>query len=149
MNTLDHNVVTIPNNKVLTDVTSCGNYGALEMQVPMDFYVGVDQDARRAGEIVREACLTSRFVYLARPVPILSKQVIIDNYVAFHIKARPYVLDTQYEKAFESDVHLRVQEAFTRQGILPPAVLHRGMNSDQPGAAPGPGAAGSAAPKKR
>ena len=40
MNTLDDNVVTIPNNKVLTDVTSCGNYGALEMQVAMDFYIG-------------------------------------------------------------------------------------------------------------
>ena len=33
MNTLDHNIITIPNNKVLTDVTSSGNYGALEMQV--------------------------------------------------------------------------------------------------------------------
>ena len=46
MNTLDHNIVTIPNNKVLTDVTSSGNYGALEMQVPMDFYIGIDQDVR-------------------------------------------------------------------------------------------------------
>ena len=45
MNTLDHNIITIPNNKVLTDVTSSGNYGALEMQVAMDFYIGVDQDA--------------------------------------------------------------------------------------------------------
>jgi small-conductance mechanosensitive channel len=125
MNTLDHNIVTIPNNKVLTDVTSCGNYGALEMQVPMDFYVGVDQNVRLARELIREACLTSRFVYLAKPVPILAKQEIIDNYVAFHIKARPYVLDTQYEKAFETDVHLRVQEAFKEHGIKPPAVLHR------------------------
>lgn len=125
MNTLDHNVVTIPNNKVLTDVTSCGNYGALEMQVAMDFFVGADQDVRLASELIREACLTSRFVYLARPVPILAKQEIVDNYVAFHLKARPYVLDTQYEKAFETDVHLRVQQAFKEHGIKPPAVLHR------------------------
>lgn len=46
MNTLDHNIITIPNNKVFTDVTSSGNYGALEMQVAMDFYIGVDQDAK-------------------------------------------------------------------------------------------------------
>jgi hypothetical protein len=91
----------------------------------MDFYLGADQDVRLAGELIREACLTSRFVYLAKPVPILAKQEIIDNYVAFHIKARPYVLDTQYEKAFETDVHLRVQEAFKEHGIKPPAVLHR------------------------
>jgi small-conductance mechanosensitive channel len=125
MMTLDHNVVTIPNNKVLTDVTSCGNYGALSMQVPMDFHVGVDQDVRLASEIVREACLTSRYVYLDRDVPVLAKQVIIDSYVAYALKARPYVLDTKYEKAFETDVHLRVQQGFREHGILPPAVLHR------------------------
>ncbi|MFS8069494.1 MAG: mechanosensitive ion channel family protein, partial [Byssovorax sp.] len=32
MNTLDHNIITIPNNKVLTDVTASGNWGELEMQ---------------------------------------------------------------------------------------------------------------------
>lgn len=125
MNTLDHNVVTIPNNKVLTDVTSCGNYGALEMQVPMDFYIGVDQDLPAAMEIVREACLTSRYVYLAQPVPIVSKQVIQENYICFQIRARPYVLDTKYEKAFETDVHVRVHQAFLEARILPPAILHR------------------------
>jgi hypothetical protein len=41
MNTLDHNIITIPNNKVFTDVTSSANYGALEMQVGMDFYIGM------------------------------------------------------------------------------------------------------------
>lgn len=127
MNTLDHNIVTIPNNKILTDVTSCGNYGALEMQVAMDFYVGADQDIRLACELVREACITSRFAYLDQPVPVLAKQVLQDEYVAFHIKARPYVLDTKYEKSFESDVHMRVQEAFQQHGILPPAVLHRSI----------------------
>jgi small-conductance mechanosensitive channel len=125
MTTLDHNVVTIPNNKILTDVTSCGNYGALEMQVAMDFYVGVDQDVRLAREIVLEACLTSRYVFLDREVPILTKQILLQDIVAIHIKARPYVLDTKYEKAFETDVHLRVLEAFREHGIQPPAVLVR------------------------
>lgn len=132
MNTLDHNVVTIPNNKVLTDVISCGNYGALEMQVAMDFYVGADQDIRLARELIKEACLTSRYVYLERPVPVLAKQVIVQNYVAFHLKARPYVLDTKYEKPFETDVHLRVHEAFRDHGILPPALLHRDRGAAGP-----------------
>ena len=127
MNTLDHNVVTIPNNKILTDVTSSGNYGALEMQVAMDFYVGVDQDVQTAEEIVREACLTSPYVYLDQPVPVLAKQEIVDSYVAVHLKARPYVFDCQYEKAFETDVHFRVLRAFKEKGILPPAILHRDL----------------------
>jgi small-conductance mechanosensitive channel len=125
MNTLDHNIITIPNNKVFTDVTSSGNYGALEMQVPMDFYVGLDQEVKRAAELIREACLTSPYVFLGQPIPVTAKQVILQNYVAFHIKARPYVFDCKYEKPFESDVHFRVLEAFREHGINPPAVIHR------------------------
>jgi small-conductance mechanosensitive channel len=125
MNTLDHNIVTIPNNKVLTDVTSSGNYGELEMQVAMDFYVGADQDVERAIELIREACLTSCFVYLKRPIPVFAKQVILQDYVAVQLKARPYVFDCKYEKQFETDVHLRVLAAFRAHGIAPPAILHR------------------------
>lgn len=132
MNTLDHNIVTIPNNKVLTDVTSCGNYGALEMQVAMDFYVGIDQDVPLACELIREACLTSRYVYLERAVDVTARQVILESYVAFHIKARPYVLDTKYEKPFETDVHLRVHAAFREHGVRPPAVLYRGVGEPTP-----------------
>ena len=125
MNTLDHNVITIPNNKVFTDVTSSANYGALEMQVAMDFYVGIDQDAKLAPDLVREACLTSPYVYLAQTIPVLAKQAIVQDYVAFHLKARPYVFDCKYEKAFETDVHFRVLEAFREHGIHPPAILNR------------------------
>ena len=128
MNTLAHNIVTIPNNKVLTDVTASGNYGALEMQVAMDFYIGVDQDLDRAEEIIHEACITSRFCFLDEPVPVLAKQVILQDYVAYEVKARPYVLDVRHEKAFETDVHARVRKAFIKHGIQPPAMLYRSIN---------------------
>lgn len=127
MNTLDHNIITIPNNKVFTDVTASGNYGELEMQVAMDFYIGVDQNAKLAAEIIREACLTSPYVFLEQPIPVLAKQVILQDYVAFHLKARPYVFDCKYEKPFETDVHFRVLEAFRERGILPPSVYHRSL----------------------
>lgn len=136
INTLDHNVITVPNNKVLTEVTSSGNWGELEMQTPFDFYIGVDQDVELAAEIVREACLTSPYVYLEQPVPVLVKQVILHDYVAMHIKARPYVFDCKYEKPFETDVHLRVAKAFREHGIQAPAVLLR--KTDVPGHAYGP-----------
>ena len=44
MRTLDDNIVTIPNNKIFTDVTASGNYGNLDMQLQIDFYIGSDQD---------------------------------------------------------------------------------------------------------
>ncbi|MDP3237672.1 MAG: mechanosensitive ion channel family protein [Myxococcales bacterium] len=130
MNTLDHNIVTIPNNRVFTDVTSSGNYGELEMQVAMDFYVGTDQDVERAVELVREACLSSPYVFLQQPISVRAKQVILQDYVAYHLKARAYVFDCQYEKPFESDVHLRVLQAFREHDIGPPAVLHRQLAVD-------------------
>ncbi len=127
MNTLDHNIITIPNNNVFTGVTSSGNYGELEMQVPIDFYIGVDQDAKLAAEVIREACLTSPYIYLDKPVPVLVKQEILQDYVAINLKARPYVFDCKYEKPFETDVHFRVLEAFRERGIGSPAVLHRSI----------------------
>jgi small-conductance mechanosensitive channel len=125
INTLDHNIITIPNNKVLTEVASSSNWGNLEMQTAFDFYIGIDQDAELASELIREACLTSPYVFLELPVPVLAKQVVLHDYVAMHLKARPYVFDCKYEKPFETDVHLRVAAAFRAHGIQPPAVLLR------------------------
>jgi small-conductance mechanosensitive channel len=132
MNTLDHNIITIPNNKIFTDVTSSSNYGALEMQVAMDFYIGPDQNAALAIELIREACLTSPYVYLDQPIPVLARQVILQDYVALHLKARPYVFDCQYEKPFETDVHLRVMSALREHGISAPALLHRRLDAASP-----------------
>lgn len=128
--TLDNVIVTIPNNKILTDVTASGNYGALETVVRMEFYVGADQDLALASRLIEEACLTSRYCYLERPAPVSIRQVIIQDYVAFALTARPHVLDVKYELAFETDVHTRVQTAFREKGILPPAVIHREVQRD-------------------
>lgn len=125
MQTLDDNIVTIPNNKFLSEITSCGNYGALEMQVVMDFLIGVDQDIEQAHRIVYEAGLSSLYVFLPRPIKVNVSSVIESNYVAVRLRLRAYVLDTKYEKAFVTDVTLRALAAFRDAGIQPPAMLHR------------------------
>ena len=53
--TLDDNLVTIPNNRFLTDAVSCANAGALDMMVQLDFFIGVDQDVPQARRLVIEA----------------------------------------------------------------------------------------------
>ncbi|HET6418139.1 MAG TPA: mechanosensitive ion channel domain-containing protein [Polyangiales bacterium] len=136
LQTLDDSTVTIPNNKFLTDMTSCGNYGAIDMQIVMDFYIGIDQDVLAARDIVTEAGLTSRYVYLPKPVVVLVKQVIHENYVAVRLQLKAYVLDTQYEKSFETDVNLRVMHAFAERQIGPPAILHRTISGGAVAAAP-------------
>ncbi len=125
MQTLDDNTVTIPNNKFLNEITSNGNYGALDMQVVMDFLVGADQSILQAREVVSEAAVSSRYVYLPKPVVVLVEQVVSSDLVALRLRLKAYVLDTKYEKAFVTDVNLRVMQAFEKHGIKPPAVLHR------------------------
>jgi len=125
MQTLDDTIVTIPNNKFLSDITACGNYGALDMQVVMDFLVGVDQDVERAQRIAYEAALSSLYVFLPKPIVVHVSSVIENGYVAVRLRLKAYVLDTKYENAFMTDVNLRVLAAFREAGILPPAVLHR------------------------
>lgn len=121
MQTLDDNTVTIPNSKFLSDVTSSGNYGALDMQVVMDFHIAADQDIERARDILNEAVLSSRFVFLSKPVVILINQWVTDHLVGVRLRVKAYVLDTRFEKAFESDVNLRALRAFQNEGIATPA----------------------------
>ena len=125
LRTLDDSTVTIPNNLFLSEVASSGNSGELDMQIVVDFYIGIDQDLQRARELVREAAATSRYIYLPKPIVVLAAQFPLESCVAFRVRLKAYVLDTQYEKDFETDVTLRVHEAFSAAGILPPAITRR------------------------
>ena len=122
MTTLDDSVVTIPNNKFLTDVVVSGNAGALDMQVDMDFFISQDSDVARAKRVVLEALRTSRFVFLEKPTVVLVKDLIHQGYLVTRLRAKAYVLDVRHEKAFETDVTERVKEAFARMKIKPPAM---------------------------
>jgi small-conductance mechanosensitive channel len=122
MVTLDDSMVTIPNNRFLTEVVISGNAGALDMQIVMDFFIAIESDLDRARRIVYEALRTSRFVYLEKPVVVRVKEMVHHGYFAIRLRGKAYVLDVHYEKAFETDVAIRVKRAFRAQGIMPPAV---------------------------
>jgi small-conductance mechanosensitive channel len=129
LNTLDNTLVTIPNNRFLTEVSASGNAGAIEMMIQMDFWVGADQDVALAKKIVQEALTTSRFVHLGFPWAVLISQVARETYVATRIRAKAYVLDVRFEKAFETNVTEQVLAGFREARIEPPAVLHRTVDS--------------------
>ncbi|EJI1279819.1 mechanosensitive ion channel [Vibrio vulnificus] len=122
MRTLTDDIITIPNNKFLNEVTVSGNYGALDMQVVIPFYVGMDEDIVLARELIQEAASSSRYIHLPKPVVVLVKQTITDNYLAIQLTCKAYVVDTAYEKLFESDITLRVMKEFKKHGIKPPRI---------------------------
>lgn len=126
LQTLDDSTVTIPNNMFLTQVTTCGNYGVVDMQIMVDFYIGIEQDADKAREIVQEVAANTRFIYLPKPIKVIVAQVVVENYIALRLRLKAYVLDTKYEKDFETDITLHVMKLFAENDIQPPAILHRG-----------------------
>jgi small-conductance mechanosensitive channel len=117
MYTLDENTVTIPNNKILTDITSSANYGALDMQVNIDLYLGVEEDFVLAERLLREAMLTSNFVYLAQPVLVGIAERLDKGRVLLQLRGKASVFDTAYEKAFVSEVTRRALLAFKEHRI--------------------------------
>ncbi len=118
--TLDDNLVTIPNSKFITDAVSSGNSGALDMMICIDFHVALDADLGLARHIIFETLVTSRYVYLKKPVAIVANEKVMAERLCVELKAKAYVLDVKYEKSFQTDIVLRVEEAFREKAISRP-----------------------------
>ncbi len=124
LRTLDDCTVTIPNNLFLSEVTSSGNSGHLEMQTVVDFYIGLEQDVHLARDLVRSAAATSRYIYLPLPIKVQVSQAPLDGCIAMKVRLKAYVLDTKYEMDFQTDIVLRAHQSFEENQIMPPAALH-------------------------
>ncbi|MBA5763507.1 mechanosensitive ion channel [Vibrio sp. 404] len=122
MRTLNDDIITIPNNKFLNEVVVSGNYGALDMQVVIPFYISMDEDITLARDLIQEAASSSRYIHLPKPVTVLVRQTMADNYLAIQLTCKAYVVDTAYEKLFETDITLRVMKEFRKHSIKPPKI---------------------------
>lgn len=120
LQTLDDNMVTIPNARFITDTVASGNAGALHMMVVTNFRLGLNVDVEQARDIARQVIVTSRYAYLKKPVEFAVEEVAVANRLALRLRAKAYVLDVHYEKAFQSDVTTRVAALFREQGIPRP-----------------------------
>lgn len=121
--TLDDSVVTIPNSKFITDVVSSGNFGALDMMIEINFHVDLDSDLRTARQVLYETAVTSRYVFLKKPVAIVFTEVDFARRLAMQIRVKCYVIDVRFEKALQTDILLRGSEALTAAGIRRPELL--------------------------
>ena len=71
LNTLDDNLVTIPNARFLTDTVSSGNGGALDMMIVVSFHVALDADIKLAKNLLQEVVATSRYTFRKKPIKIV------------------------------------------------------------------------------
>lgn len=119
--TLDDNLVTIPNGKFLTEEVASANAGALDCMVVMKFHISPHGDHKRAVEIVEDAVLASKYLYLGKPFGVLlSTQLTERGQVVVELTAKAYVYDMRHERGFASDVTDRVLSAFREHGVTLP-----------------------------
>ena len=87
----------------------------------MEFFVKANQDHKRVTEIVHDALLASKYLFLCKNFNVLVGTKLTEQGKAITvITAKAYVYDTRYEKAFASDVTDRVLETFRAEGIEMP-----------------------------
>ncbi|MBY0517308.1 MAG: mechanosensitive ion channel family protein [Bacteriovoracaceae bacterium] len=121
--TLDDSVVTIPNSRFITDVVSSGNFGELDMMIEVNFHLAIDSDLKRARSILYETAATSKYVFLKKPIAIVLNEIEMANRLTMQVRVKAYVIDVRFEKAFQTDILLRGNEALIQAGIQRPSLF--------------------------
>jgi len=120
--TLDDNLVTIPNSQFINNYVSSGNAGALDMMIVVKFHMALDENIEKIKDLLYEVVITSRFVYLKKPVAIVVSEVAVSETFALCFSVKAYVIDVQYEKSFETDIVTRAYNEFQKQGLKRPEI---------------------------
>ncbi|MBM76052.1 MAG: mechanosensitive ion channel protein [Proteobacteria bacterium] len=117
---LDDNLISIPNNKFLSDTVASSNAGELNQMSVFRFYIGPNEDFDLAMELIREAIVSSQYTYWYKKVVVFMKEKPISQGsigFAIEITAKSYVIDGRYESAYSSDIHRMVKHSFRKYNI--------------------------------
>lgn len=117
--TPDDSLVTVPNHQVVGGQVSNANSGELNCQVVTDLYLPGWVDESEAKKIAFDAAVSSKYVYLNKPIVVLVRDKFQDTFLT-HIKVKAYVLDPRYEFLLMSDVTERARAGFRKAGLLGP-----------------------------
>nr|WP_305882986.1 mechanosensitive ion channel domain-containing protein [Halobellus rarus] len=115
LRTPDDSAVSVPNATMFTANVSNANDGQPEMMVVVELAVTASADVDRASTIVKEAMVTSKYVYVDDDHPFA---VLVEDESYYRtIRGKAYVADLRDEFAFASDVTERSMAAFASEGI--------------------------------
>jgi small-conductance mechanosensitive channel len=118
--TPDDSVITIPNFLVFDQSVESANAGKTEMMVVIDLFIDPGSDAGLAMNILKDAVITSKYVYITSNRPYT---ILVDNFPFYQrVRGKAYVNDLRYEFEFRSEVTRRAWMACAREGIRPPQV---------------------------
>lgn len=122
--TLDDSVVTIPNSKFITELVSSGNFGALDMMIEINFHIDLSANLKETRRILFETAATSKYIFLKKPLSIVFSEVEFAQRPAMQVRVKAYVIDVRFEKAFQTDILLRGNQALIDHDIYRPKFLN-------------------------
>ncbi|MGB9955653.1 mechanosensitive ion channel family protein [Haloferax prahovense] len=120
LTTPDDSVVRVPNAALFSSNVANANAGQPEMMAVVDVAVAPGTDMDLAAEIMRDALVTSEFVFIDEDHSVV---VLIEDQTYYRtIRGKGYVTDHGDEFAFASDVTKRTFSAFDEQGLETPEI---------------------------
>jgi len=119
--TPDDSLVTIPNADIVNNSVSNSNTGALDCQVVASIYT--------VKEVAYKAAITSRYVYLNKPVVVITENQVIDKNYIIHLKVKAYVLDIRYEFLLKGEITELILTELNRRQLLPSSVPFKPVES--------------------
>ena len=122
--TADDTLVSVPNAQIVQEEVANANAGQPNCQVSTELFLPGRVDERQAKRIAFEAAVTSRYVFLEKPIVVLVADEFRETFLT-RIKVRAYVLDPRFEFLFRSDITERARDGFRAAGLVPEIDAHR------------------------
>ena len=116
--TPDDSVVTVPNADVMNKAVSNANSGALDRQVVAEIYLPASIDIEKVKRIAYRAAISSRYVYLKKPVSVIAKNEIHEENFVLKLRVKAYVLDIRFEFPFQSDMTELILSELNRKQMI-------------------------------
>jgi small-conductance mechanosensitive channel len=118
--TPDDSLVSVPNYLMFSQAVASANAGNPEMMVVIDLFIDAESEAEIALEILQEAVITSKYVYISKKRPFT---LLLEDYPFYRrVRAKAYVHDLRYEFEFKSEVTRRAWQELTKRGVKAPKV---------------------------
>ena len=117
--TPDDSVVTIPNGELMNKAVSNANSSALDCQVIAEIYLPADIDLELVKRIAYKAAISSRYVFLQKPVRVIAKNEIHEKNYVIKLRVKAYVLDIRYEFPFQSDMTELILTELNKRNLIP------------------------------
>jgi small-conductance mechanosensitive channel len=102
--TMDDNLVSVPNGMIMSQSVANANASEQNLQVNTFMYLPINYDINKAKRIALEAAKVSRFVYLNKPVDVLFIQEVVGQKLFLKMTVKAYVNDIRNENKFKSEL---------------------------------------------